>query len=336
MNRRVVIGGLLGLAACATPAEQPDAGADAGPPARPRRLDVLAITTLGDWSFDFRDRVGADMTQRLLARLVKPPAGRPVRDLHFGTLHSQIGSIPGLCRVAEGPADGTLYLPRTDPQPPGRDGGVPWPPRERYLTSAAIPLEKFPLLALTMMVTNDNGRWDCSVTQFLEAARLATDGRNPGFLRPDALLLLLFFADREDCSTTDLALWAPGPWQQESGINARCAQPPPGLLYPVERYVNAFAALQPSGRVYAALFAKVGPSKIKSKSPDGGPAILVPFLCSPSVEVGSTLRMKAVLDGLALRRDPRLHAAVIDPCPPDQLPPLVDKLADEILALMDR
>lgn len=108
------------------------------------------------------------------------------------------------------------------------------------------------------------GTEGCGFEQPLEAARRALDGKtNPGFVRPNALLAVVFITDEDDCSARDLALIDPDN-SSYGNPNTRCFQrgfscdverragveihtnckPRTDYLYGVERYVEALKGLK--------------------------------------------------------------------------------------------
>ena len=152
--------------------------------------------------------------------------------------------------------------------------------------------------------------YECSITQWLESAALALDGRNGDFIRPDSLLVVVMITDREDCSTADDALWAAGPWQQQYFPNARCYKPPDGLMHPIERYVEIFSRIHPAGRTIVAVVGRYeAPVFVGDKASD--PVYAQP-LCQSRLQ--PTLRLGRFVDAIQALNQPNLEARMWDGC----------------------
>lgn len=100
----------------------------------------------------------------------------------------------------------------------------------------------------------------------LDAMKLAlvdrvTDGTNAGFLRPDALLAVVFLTDEEDCSINTSNL------TYNSGLGDFCHTVPLG---PVAQYVQAIDQAKGGERGRWAVAAIAGPGPGKCSSPYGG------------------------------------------------------------------
>ena len=126
------------------------------------------------------------------------------------------------------------------------------------------------------------GTKGCGYEHQLEAARRAPDptlNLNPGFLRPDALLAVVFITDEDDCSAQNQGLFDPtnttlgnpdsfrcfahgtrcdGNDPTRVGLHANC-RPGGDYLYGIERYTKFFTeTIKRPGRVLA--FAIAGPT----------------------------------------------------------------------------
>lgn len=123
------------------------------------------------------------------------------------------------------------------------------------------------------------GSGGCGFEQPLEAMLEALDPRtNPGFLREDAALALVFLTDEDDCSARDPRLYdlrdlslGPANWRcfdqaascsnpaggsaREPGPREDCVPRQDGLLQPIQRYVDAVRAAKPSGNVLVSVIA---------------------------------------------------------------------------------
>lgn len=94
---------------------------------------------------------------------------------------------------------------------------------------------------------------DGSPLRFFGDTRGHGDGLNAGFVRDEALLVLVVMTDEDDCSAADPALY-----DTEStrfGEVARRCSEHPEALHPIARYAQGFGSLKPDPRelVYAAL-----------------------------------------------------------------------------------
>ena len=162
----------------------------------------------------------------------------------------------------------------------------------------------------------------CGYEHPLEAARRALDGKtNPGFLRTNALLAVVFITDEDDCSAQKPALLfdpkqldAYGFGCFEHGV--RCdindsSKPGPRkdcrpyddpdaskqLLFPVTSYVSYFKGLKPPGRVV--LSAIAGDTDRVQVGMDGGKPFLAWTSCQgkSADKAAPAIRLKAAVDG---------------------------------------
>jgi hypothetical protein len=97
------------------------------------------------------------------------------------------------------------------------------------------------------------GKDGCGFEQQMESALMAlTPPANPGFIRKNAPLAIIFVSDEDDCSA-DGSFFDPGNGAL-GDLKTRCAAHP-DKLRPVSRYINAFKALKddPKRLVIAAI-----------------------------------------------------------------------------------
>lgn len=281
-------------------------------PRRPSRLDTLVVRT---WNSDGERfaRPSSTSIYRFLTLLLGPPDGRPVRDFHFGIVSSKI-DMGEVCNTSNKvPNDGTLLVPEvTDSQPdPSLDwpASWSWPPRWPYLTGDMASSVDLPSLGRLYVVESDPIEGSCSVTQFLESALKAIDGRNPGFIRSDSLLLVWILADAEDCSTADATLWEPALWKNEYAAPLfRCYEPPAGLLHPIQRYVDGFSRLHPNGRILFAVTGRDEKPVWKSGSPKSAEVLCYGAHVHPAPRLGAFVRRINEL------HHPNQDARLMDPC----------------------
>jgi hypothetical protein len=333
---------VLWLFACESPPQAPVT--DLAPEqdrvfVRRSKLDLLAVISSGDnWSGVIGDYVLA--VRRLADRLLEPADGRPVRDFHLGVTTSKIDMVEICSDKPEVVAnDGSLIKP-TDPNRPHESeypSSLPWPPPWPYLNGdLAGQLNVAGLWAnyvwQAQRMTEREG-W-CAVTQYLQSAALAVDGRNTGFVRDDSLLVILILADREDCSTQRPSFWAD---RDEWGKlywdpNARCYYPPAGALYPIDHYKDVFGKSHPAGTTLVVVVGLQGVPQFESQW-DGSKFAM------PDCEgqLRPSLRLPAFVSAANQAGDPALGARMIEACPIALgYETGIPELADTILGLMER
>lgn len=276
-----------------------------------------------------------------MRRLLSPPDKRPLWDLHLGVVSSKLditGMCPPFSTLPRPKNNATLRAPYTHSTNPSPDWHWPaswaskWPPSWPYLTGEMGKEIDLPAL-VWLYVDGMSVDGDCNISQMMEVAALALDGRNPGFVRPDSLLVVLLLANREDCSTKTPSRWDPDLWDVYHYSGDACYEPPADLLHPVERYVEIFPTLHPMGQTLVAAlgwdakptWAMAGSLKVARGSPDCQGQVL------PAPRLSELVRK---LNGL---EDPRTEALFIDACPLlDQNLEGLYPLADRILALVER
>jgi hypothetical protein len=159
----------------------------------------------------------------------------------------------------------------------------------------------------------------CGLEQPLEAAKRALDPElqtNPGFLRPDAALAIVFLTDEDDCSARQ-ALFNPDPstvlgpltsfrcFDQgvSCNVNGRTAGPRSGCVpatnqyfSSVQGYVSFFRSLKPGGKVIMAAIA--GPTSPVSVVNDAENGVALGPSCrgGAGVDAVPAIRLKAVVD----------------------------------------
>jgi hypothetical protein len=272
----------------------------------PRRVDLLVVVTVAWTSTTYiQDKIAywfGLFSERLMSN--------KTIDVQLGVVSSKIDTTQ-ICAEEKNKVahDGTLLLPREKDWP----SQFPWPPAQPYLTYDMLR-EIYPEYADQFLVdvhttaTRDEG--ECSVTQFLESATRAVDGRNPGFVRPDSLLMILILTDREDCSTQDAALWEKSLWfGKYREPDAMCYEPPPRLLYPVDRYVSILKGLHRDGRTLVAILAADAAPTWKDYGAQGKG---VEGHCSNTVYPSQ--RLPSFVAQVNCLGDPNLQAQIVDTC----------------------
>jgi hypothetical protein len=130
----------------------------------------------------------------------------------------------------------------------------------------------------------------------LDAAGQA-DGPNAGFLRDDALLVIVEVTDEDDCSfpssSVGFTLYYGGPYG-DAGLNYRC-QARPEALYPIDRYTETLPKLRANavGGVLFAVIAGVPPDLVDAITDAGIEGILADprMAFAPNGDPGSTATM---------------------------------------------
>ncbi|MCK5798957.1 MAG: hypothetical protein KAI47_17315 [Deltaproteobacteria bacterium] len=176
------------------------------------------------------------------------------------------------------------------------------------------------------------GRHDyCGLPQYFEAMRFAMDGRNPGFPRPGALLLILLMAPDNDCSLKDASLlskaelWPPG----FHHYYARCCQPPKGLLYDVGGYVDALLR-QHSQKIFVYVATVPRPATFL---PDGSYYYVKNLVACEGLSGTCTAapRLASFDKAIEARKDPRLRVRMADITKPGCMDLFTEDLVDEIV-----
>ncbi len=165
----------------------------------------------------------------------------------------------------------------------------------------------------------------CGFEQQLEAARRALDSDlkiNPGFLRENALLAVVFLTDEDDCSAKNPQLFDPSsqsvsdpmglldsfrctefglkcdtPWDRKVAATYQNCTPGGTYLFPVEDYISFFKQIKPLNRTL--LFAIGGPmGEIQTGYNDQNRFHLKPTCWTGKGKAVPALRLKAVVEGM--------------------------------------
>ncbi len=211
MRRPTIALSVLGLVACTVPDKQltsGDAGVDAAPDAPDARgapftdVDLLLVVDNSGTMAEEQVQLGI----ALPAFLNELASSGELPGLHVGVVTSDLGAGPYNISGCDGDGDdGVLQAPASC----GVTG--------RYLSDERLDGERVRNyaggLGDAVACLAQVGTEGCGFEQHFEAMRRALSGErsdNVGFLRDDALLVVVVVADEDDCSVRDPALFDPG------------------------------------------------------------------------------------------------------------------------------
>lgn len=199
-----------------------------------------------------------------------------LEDLHVGVVRSDMGTGPYLSSQCPGGRGEDGVLQQTSGVVPGVACESAYPP---FVTFPERSAEEVAIAAQCLATVGTEG---CSFEQPLEALLKALtpstsgpifiegrvghgDGANTGFLREDAVLVVLLLTDEDDCSSPDDRLYQidggpfPGPFVDDDPVanptpllDRRCASYR-DAQYEAERYAEGLLALPTRGVVLAAV-----------------------------------------------------------------------------------
>jgi hypothetical protein len=203
-----LLAALLPLAACSSSPDDVIVGGRFQrvldpPPAPITALDLLVVVDTSYSMMAERDALVAHASTALFDRIAAELGGLP--DLHVAVITPDVGAADA--PICQGDGEDGQFQAGTADAPCLSDGG-------RYLSVPAggagnVPGslgDAFTCLATTAPLGG------CGIEQPFEAIRRALDGRHAdhaGFLRDDALLLVVVLTDEDDCSVDDPAFFAP-------------------------------------------------------------------------------------------------------------------------------
>ncbi|MBW2732371.1 MAG: hypothetical protein JRH20_08235 [Deltaproteobacteria bacterium] len=202
-----------------------DQGIDAPPPTLSRQLDILFVIDNSATMDRKQDRLIAQFPELLAALHRAEPKGT-LPDIHIGVVSTDVGAGPFNLKSCENPLgdNGRLQIPR-----PSANCKAPIDPWIRYANGktnipgcdGANPADGARCVEQAFACIAALGTEGCGFEQPLEAARRALDqdpghNVNPGFIRPNARLAIIFLTDEDDCSAATPTLFDP----QDVGINS--------------------------------------------------------------------------------------------------------------------
>jgi len=257
----------------------------------------------------------ADVLAHSLNRMVealRTPWKHELPDLRIGVVSADLGAprVPGC--TANGDGGRLLHAPRVSGCTPPTDPWIAHGCQGANVFGASDSVERTKQALRCIGTLGSSG---CRFARPLEAARRALDpslGLNPGFLRKDAVLVLMFVTAGDDCSTARPDLFDPaskllgalspfrcfehgvvcdGGNPDTPGLHTRCAPARNGWLHPVQDYVAFFKELKPAGRVV--VLAVSGPTDTVRVQLEGGAPALAPS-CSGVGQGTPAIRLEAL------------------------------------------
>jgi hypothetical protein len=250
--------------------------------------------------------------------------GGSLPDLHVGVVSSDLGTGPYSISTCEtiGGDGGKLHSKAGQLAPAGcptpSDSWISISDGATNISSGpADPVERVKA-AFTCIASL--GVAGCGFEQPLESVRHALDPAlavNPGFLRDEALLVVFFITDEDDCSASDPTIYDPnatttfGPMDSyrctrfglqcnedlaTTGAKTGC-KPGGTTLFPPAAYISFFSGLKPKGKVLLAALA--GPTSFLKVTTEGSSLMVEPTCQTTNGAAAPALRLEAVITGLA-------------------------------------
>lgn len=241
------------------------------------KLDLLLVIDNSD-SMEHEQKSLKQSFPSDLERLRTAKLGQQLPDLRIGVISTDLGAGPykvGKCRPGGDQARLQTLQTIAGCTPPV-DPWIAYSPGKTNVpgSGSALSRAKNAFICISQL-----GTGGCGFEQPLEAMQTALDPTlqvNPGFLRPDAMLAVIFLSDEDDCSARDHRLYDPssqgltdplGPLtsfrcfefgvscdcpgkaqctRQDLGPRKNCVPRPNGLLYGTARYVKFLRQLKRS------------------------------------------------------------------------------------------
>ena len=266
---------------------------------------------------------------RLVDALKTYKLGNKIPDVRIGVISADLGAgsyagVPGCTQGGDGAK--LQSTPRVAGCIPPKN---PWIAYTQGVTNIDNPAVKDPIerVGKALECIANLGASGCQFSQPLEAARRALDPKlnlNPGFVRKNTFLYLLFITAGDDCSAAKPQLFDPaqtkltdplGPLSPyrcfEFGVTCDCpggacsrttigqrtsCKPSTGWLVKVEDYVTFFKGLQAPGRVIASVVS--GPTDPVDVQLHNGVPVLMNSCESTSGAGTPALRLEAFAKAL--------------------------------------
>ena len=314
---------------CGRPVSVNDGGADTGQqsdlfvPATPLDdIDILFVIDNSDAMGSAQEAISRAFLAFIDA-LRCPSLNNRIPNVHIGIVTSDLGAgnygLPS-CEVKSGDGAKLQAQPRFMGCTPPAQPFIAHVEGLTNINSATTdPVqqvkEAFQCVALV-------GSGGCNFEHQLEAARAALDPKlaiNPGFVRKNALLAVVFFTDEDDCSARRPQLFDPnqsnlsdplGPLTSfrcfefgiQCDVNDRTlpgprtgCQPAGDWLYSIDRYVTFFKGLKPPTWLLMAAIA--GPSAPVEVKIEGQIPMLQPSCKTSAGSAGPAIRLEALIRG---------------------------------------
>jgi hypothetical protein len=260
---------------------------------------------------------------KLIEALRSEKLGGKIPNVHIGVVTSDLGAgnygLPS-CEVAGGDGGKLQSQPRIAGCTPPSKPYIQYIDGVTNIKSATEdPVEQ---VKEAFQCIAEIGTGGCGFEQQIESARRALDPKlnvNPGFIRKDAYLVVVFITDEDDCSAQKPLLFDSnqstlndplGPLtsfrcfefgiqcdindREKTGPRKGC-KPAHDWLHSIDEYTQFFKGLKPPGRVM--LFAIAGPTDTVEVGFDAQNPVLRPS-CQTSMGRGvPAIRIKALIDG---------------------------------------
>ncbi|MCA9677976.1 MAG: VWA domain-containing protein [Kofleriaceae bacterium] len=296
------------------------------PPEPIHALDVLFVIDDSASMQDQQDALIASAQQALFDQLATQTDGLP--DLRVGVISTTVSlDVDGLTCTDDAPDGQLRHTPRVEGCAAPRD---PW--IEDIDDGAGGRIRNYDgTLGDAFGCIAALGTSGCGFEHPLEAMRRALDGSQPGnagFLRDDALLLVVILSDEDDCSAFDPAVFSPtdasidsplGPLHSfrcfEFGVVCDDDDPrTPGgkdgcvpredspFLSPVAGYVEFLRGLKadPSMVMVAGIFGDAGPIEVMP-DPTRAPEVTLASLCPGGADAYPAVRLDAFAEAFPCR-----------------------------------
>jgi hypothetical protein len=287
-----------------------------------KEIDILFVVDNSHSMAEEQQNLSKNVPQ-LVEALRSQKLNNRIPNVHIGVVTSDLGAgnwgLPS-CEVAGGDGGKLQAQPRVAGCTPPSQPFISYNEGVTNIKSATQdPIQQ---VKEAFQCIAEVGSGGCGFEHQIEAARRALDPKlnaNPGFIRKDARLAVVFLTDEDDCSaqkpqlydSNQYSLTDPlGPLTSfrcfefgiQCDINDRTkvgprknCKPAYDWLYKVDDYVQFFKGLKPPGRVL--MFAIAGPTDMVEVGMDGGNPVLRPS-CQTSMGRGApAIRIKALVDG---------------------------------------
>jgi hypothetical protein len=284
-------------------------------------VDILFVIDNSGSMKGEQDNLGRNFP-KLIEALRSQKLGGKIPNVHIGVVTTDLGAGPFTqhCPIPGGDQGRLQNTPReagcTPPDKPWisyLDGKTNVP------SGAPDPIQRVKDAFSCIAQVGTQG---CGFEQPLEAARRALDPKrnlNPGFLRKDAYLAVVFITDEDDCSAsrqqlfddaTSAQLGPPGNFRcfefgvkcdingrDKPGLRKGC-KPAYDWLHDVDRYVSFFKGLKPPGRVMVSTLA--GPTdQVKVLVGGSGAELGESCRYGQQGKADPAIRLKSFVDGFA-------------------------------------